>query len=187
MDEEIKKALEVLRGGGTILCPTDTIWGISCDATNESAVEKIFKIKEREPSRSMIVLVDDEKWLNKYLKEVPALAWDLIEMSERPLTIIYDDARGIAKNAIAADGSVAIRVCRDEFCKKLLYKLGKPMVSTSANISGIPAPQSFDEIDERILADVDYVVNWRQSEHTKAQASSIIRLRMNGEVEVIRK
>jgi L-threonylcarbamoyladenylate synthase len=187
MEEEIRKALEALRTGGTILCPTDTIWGISCDATSKEAVEKIYAVKERDPSKSLIVLVDDEKWLNKYLKEVPAMAWDLIEMSEKPLTIIYDDARGLAPNAIAADGSVAIRVCRDEFLRRLIHKFGKPIVSTSANISGRPSPSSFSEIDERVLAAVDHVVNWRQEERGHASASSIIRIKLSGEVKVIRK
>jgi L-threonylcarbamoyladenylate synthase len=187
MEAEIQKALQVLRGGGTILCPTDTVWGISCDATNKDAVEKIFKIKERDPSKSMIVLVDDEKFLNKYLKEVPELAWDLVEMAERPLTIIYDDARGLAANVIGPDGSIAIRVCKDEFCKKLIHKFGRPIVSTSANKSGDPAPLHFAEIEGAILAGVDYVVNWRQDEHQDSSPSSIIKLKMNGQVQVIRK
>ena len=187
MEEEIKKALEVLRSGGTILCPTDTVWGISCDATNKDAVEKIYRIKKREPQKSMIVLIDDEKFLNKYLKEVPAMAWDLIEMSEKPITIIYDDARGLAPNAIAEDGTVAIRVCKDEFCKKLIYRFGKPIVSTSANLSGERTPGNFSEIKKEILTAVDRVVNWRQEDGSIGKASSIVRLKMNGEVEVIRK
>lgn len=187
MEAEIQKALQVLRAGGTILCPTDTVWGISCDATNKDAVEKIFKIKERDPSKSMIVLVDDEKFLNKYLKEVPELAWDLVEMTEKPLTIIYDDARGFAPNVIGPDGSIAIRVCKDEFCKKLIHKFGRPIVSTSANISGSPTPLNFAEIAETILSGVDYVVNWRQHESHDSAPSSIIKLKMNGQIQVIRK
>lgn len=187
MESEIQKALSVLRSGGIILCPTDTVWGLSCDATNKDAVEKIYKIKERDPSKSLILLIDDEKFLNKYLKEVPSLAWDLLEITENPLTIIYDDARNLAPNAIASDGSVAIRVCKDEFCKKLIHKFGRPIVSTSANLSGEDTPECFGEIDEKILAAVDHVVNWRQNDNTKGKASSIIKMKMNAEIQVIRK
>ena len=187
MEGEIQKALRVLRSGGTILCPTDTLWGISCDATNPIAVEKIFKIKERDPSKGLIVLIDDEKWLNKYVKEVPAIAWDLIEISDKPLSIIYDNARGIAANALATDGSIAIRLCKDESCKKLIYKFGKPIISTSANSSGDPAPQKFSDINTEILSAVDYVVNWRQHETTTNSASSLIKLKLNGEIKIIRK
>ena len=187
METEIQKTLTILRSGGTILCPTDTVWGISCDATNEAAVEKIFRIKERDPSKSMIILIDDEKWLNKFLKEVPAMAWDLVEMNKKPLTIVYESAQGLAKNAIAADGSVAIRVCRDEFCRMLIRKFGRPIVSTSANISGQNAPCNFHNIDKNVLAGVDYVVNWRQDEMADTKPSSVIKIKMNGEVEVIRK
>ena len=187
MESEIQKALQVLRSGGIILCPTDTVWGISCDATNASAVEKIYKLKERDPSKSMILLIDDEKFLNKYLKEVPELAWDLIEMAENPLTIIYDDAINLPSNVIAYDKSVAFRVCKDEFCKKLIYKLGKPIVSTSANRSGDDTPEIFSEISDLIVANVDYIVNWRQNDHKNVKPSSIMKLKMNGEVTVIRK
>lgn len=187
MEEEIKKSLEVLKSGGTILYPTDTVWGLGCDATNREAVDKIFKIKQRVESKSLIVLVDNEQKLNKYLKDVPAVAWDLIEFSEKPITIIYPDARGLASNAIAGDGSVGIRLTKDEFCKRLIGKLNKPIISTSANISGQPTPSNFSEISPEIIKSVDYVVNWRQHEKKNPPPSTIIKLAMNGEFTIIRK
>jgi L-threonylcarbamoyladenylate synthase len=187
MEQEIIKALEVLKAGGTILYPTDTVWGLGCDATNSEAVDKIFKIKQRSESKSLIVLVDNEQKLNKYLEDVPAMAWDLIEFTEKPLTIIYPGARGLAPNAIAEDGSVAIRLTKDEFCKKLIGKFNKPIISTSANISGQPTPSSFREISPGILNSVDHVVNWRQNETNNPPPSTIIKLAMNGEFTIIRK
>jgi L-threonylcarbamoyladenylate synthase len=187
MDSEIKRALETLKAGGIILYPTDTVWGLGCDATNSNAVEKIFRIKKRNESKSLIVLLDQDIKLNKYVKEVPALAWDLIEFSDKPLTIVYDNVTNMAHNAIAADGSAAIRITKDEFCKKLIYKLGKPLISTSANISGEVSPANFGEIDGEILRQVDYIVGLRQHEKTKSVASSIIKLKNNGEVSIIRK
>lgn len=187
MEEEIKKALEVLKEGGTILYPTDTVWGIGCDATNKDAVAKVYKIKEREESKSLIVLLDNEQKLNKYLNDVPGVAWDLIEFTEKPLTIIYPGARGLAPNAIAEDGSVGIRITKDEFCKKLIYKFNKPIISTSANISGKPTPRNFSEIPDAIKKGVDYVVNYRQHEKNNPPPSTIIQLQMNGEFKIIRK
>lgn len=187
MENDIQKCLEVLRKGGIILYPTDTVWGIGCDAKNEKAVQRIYEIKKRTDSKSMIILIDHEDQLNKYVRDVPAVAWDLIELSENPLTIIYDDGGSLAPNVLAEDKSVAIRVCKDEFCKKLIYKLGKPIVSTSANISGEPTPQTFDEISDVIKKAVDYVVTLRHHEQKKSQPSKIIRLRNNGEIKIIRK
>lgn len=187
MDEEIRKAIEVLKAGGTVLYPTDTVWGIGCDATNKEAVDKVYKIKQRSESKSLIVLVDNDQKLNKYLKDVPAIAWDLIEFADKPLTIIYPDARGLAPNAIAEDGTVAIRLTSDEFCKKLIGKFNKPIISTSANISGEATPQSFSAISPDILKSVDYVVNWRQHEKNNPPPSTIIQLQMNGEIKIIRK
>ena len=187
MEEEIKKALEVLQKGGTILCPTDTIWGISCDATDQEAVEKILTIKGRDPEKGLIVLMDDEKWLNKYLKEVPAQAWDLIELSDKPITIIYDSPLGLAKNVTGTDNTAAIRICKDDFCKRLIYKFGKPIVSTSANLSGEVSPGSFHEISETIKKNVDHIVKLRQNESMRSIASSIVRIKLNGEIQVIRK
>ena len=187
MQEEITKAIEILKSGGTILYPTDTIWGIGCDATNKEAVKKVFEIKGRAESKSLIILIDNETKLNRYLKDIPALAYDLIDCSEKPLTIIYSDAKNLAKNVINEDGSIGIRIVKDEFCKKLIEKFGKPIVSTSANISGDPTPECFKEINPIILSRVDYVVNLRQNETSKNQPSGIIKLGMSGEVKVIRK
>lgn len=184
--EEVNKALEVLKSGGLLLYPTDTIWGIGCDATNKEAVDKIFKLKKREEIKSMIVLVDLEQKLNRYLKEVPEIAWDLIENSDKPLTIIYPDATGLASNLIHEDGSIAIRVVKDEFCNKLINRFGKPIVSTSANISGEATPETFKDISASILHGVDYVVNLRQNESGIVKPSTIIKLAMNGEIKIIR-
>jgi len=187
MEEEIKNALEVLRKGGTILYPTDTVWGIGCDARNKDAVAKVFRIKQRAEYKSMVTLVCDSTMLNRYVKEVPEVAWDLIEAADRPLTIIYPDARMLAENVIAADGSVGIRLVKDEFCKNLIHKFGKPIVSTSANISGEEAPSAFNEIKIDILNNVDYIVNLRRNDNSSIQPSTIIKVAMNGEFKIIRK
>jgi len=188
MEEELKKTLEILKKGGTILYPTDTVWGIGCDARNKEAVNKIFKIKERAEYKSMVVLVCDDKMINRYVKDVPAIAWDLIESAaDDPLTIIYPDGRMLAENIIAADGSVGIRIVKDEFCKNLIHKFGKPIVSTSANISGDPTPITFSNINNKIMNKVDYIVNLRQNEVNNPKPSTIIKVAMNGEVKIIRK
>ena len=187
INQEIKTCLGVLQRGGLILYPTDTVWGIGCDATNEIAVSKIFKLKKRELSTSVLVLLDHEGKLLSYVKEVPEAAWDLIEFSQKPLTIVYDSAKNLAKNVIAKDGTVGIRITRDEFCKRLIEKFRKPIVSTSANISGVPVPANFDSIDPEIISGVDYVVNLRQHEKANATPSTIIRLKVNGEFKMIRK
>jgi len=187
MDEEIKNALAVLHKGGTILYPTDTVWGIGCDARNKEAVNKLFKIKQRAEYKSMVVLVCDDKMINRYVKEVPAVAWDLIEAAEEPLTLIYPDGRMLAENIIAADGSVGIRIVKDEFCKTLIHKFGKPIVSTSANISGEASPHSFNDIKLDIMNNVDYIVNLRQKETNNTKPSTIIKIAMNGEFKILRK
>ncbi len=187
MEEEIKNALAVLHKGGAILYPTDTVWGIGCDARNKEAVNKIFKLKQRAEYKSMVVLVCDEKMVNRYVKEVPAVAWDLIESAEEPLTIIYPDGRMLAENIIAADGSVGIRIVKDEFCKKLIHKFGKPIVSTSANVSGEKSPNSFNDIKLDIMNKVDYIVSLRQKEINNTKPSTIIKIAMNGEIKIIRK
>lgn len=187
LEQEINNALNTLRAGGTILYPTDTVWGIGCDATNKGAIEKIFRIKQREDSKCMLMLVSDDRMLNRYVKEVPFIAWDLIDAMDKPLTIIYDEIRGIAPNAIAQDGSAGFRIASDEFCRKLISKFGKPIISTSANITGIPTPHNFSEINPAIIQAVDYVVNFNQHNHTKASASSIIKLKNNGEFVILRK
>jgi L-threonylcarbamoyladenylate synthase len=184
---EIKKCVDVLGRGGLILYPTDTIWGIGCDATNESAVEKIFRLKKRSDSKSMIILLDNEVKLQSYVREVPEVAWDLIEFAEKPLTIVYDGGKNLANNLIAQDGSIGIRVTKDDFCKMLISKFRKPIVSTSANISGNEPPPSFSYIDQAIIEGVDYVVNLRQSETSRNSPSSIIKLGAKGELKMIRK
>ncbi len=185
MIEEVKACVTVLRKGGTILYPTDTIWGIGCDATNDVAVKKIFEIKKRPTSKAMVILVSQISQLEMYA-EIPEMAWDLVEFAENPLTIVYPGAKRISPALISEDGSIAIRVVKDEFCKMLINTIRKPLVSTSANISGELAPAFFDEITEDIKTQVDYVVPLRQSEHRKATPSRIMKLGMNGAIEIIR-
>lgn len=195
LEHELQNSLKVLREGGILVYPTDTIWGIGCDATHEKAVEKIFTLKKRNESKSLIVLVSDEGMLNRFVKDVPELAWELIDATEdayepgKPLTIIYDSPRGFAKNILAADGSVGIRLVnkeRSEFCHRLIHKFGKPIVSTSANISGLPAPADFSEIDDAIISGADYTVNKQIAGPGHQTASSVIKLRSNGEFIIIR-
>jgi L-threonylcarbamoyladenylate synthase len=186
MQEDIKKALEVLRKGGVILYPTDTVWGLGCDATNPDAVGRIYKIKKREDSKSMLVLIDHNGRLASYVREVPEIAWELIEAAVTPLTIIYPGAKNLAKNLVAEDGSIGIRISDDEFCQELIKKFGKPLVSTSANISGEKTPAVFSEISEEIKESVDYVIEWRQDDYTKKPPSSIIKLGEGGLFKIIR-
>ncbi len=185
-NEEIKKAVEVMRNGGVILYPTDTIWGIGCDATNEEAVKKVYEIKKRADSKALICLVDSEAKIDFYVKDVPPVAWDLIELSTKPLTVIYDGARNLAPNLLAEDGSVGIRVTNEEFSKQLCFRFRKAVVSTSANISGEPSPKSFTDISDEIKNAVDYIVGVRQNEKGGAKPSSIIKLGAGGVVQVIR-
>ncbi|WP_339739230.1 L-threonylcarbamoyladenylate synthase [uncultured Sunxiuqinia sp.] len=186
MHNDIKKALEVLHSGGIILYPTDTIWGIGCDATNEKAVERIYQIKKREDSKSMLVLMENINFLSRYVEEVPEIAYDLIELSDKPLTIIYPGAKNLAKNLIARDGTMGIRISSEDFTRQLIQRFKKPIVSTSANISGTPAPAVFHEITQEILAAVDYVVEYRQEDSNPATPSSIIKLGVGGEIEIVR-
>ncbi|MGL4332973.1 MAG: L-threonylcarbamoyladenylate synthase [Bacteroidales bacterium] len=186
MNEEIKKACEVMQAGGVILYPTDTIWGIGCDATNEDAVKRVYEIKKRVDSKALIVLIDRDVKLQFYVDEVPEIAYDLIEYSEKPLTIIYDGARNLAKNLLAEDGSVGIRITKEAFSSKLCERFKKAIVSTSANISGEIAPANFDEVSDEIKKSVDYIVNYRQDDKTKAKPSGIIKLGRSCEVKVIR-
>lgn len=187
MNETLKKAVEVLRQGGVILYPTDTIWGLGCDATNAAAVQRIYDIKQRANSKAMLVLIDSSAKLQSYVREVPDIAWDLIDLSEKPLTIIYSGAKNLAENLVAEDGSIGIRITRETFSKRLCEQFRKPIVSTSANISNTTAPKSFSEIDENIKNNVDYIVDYRQNEKIKATASSIIKLEVNGQITIIRK
>ncbi|NLJ21398.1 MAG: threonylcarbamoyl-AMP synthase [Bacteroidales bacterium] len=186
LQEEIRKAVEVLRQGGTILYPTDTVWGIGCDATNEEAVRKVYEIKRRSDSKALLVLVDSASKIPSYVDEVPDMAWQLIEITEKPLTIIYPEAKNLATNLIAADHSIGIRVTRELFSKTLCEQFRKPIVSTSANISGKPTPSNFSQIDEEIKSAVDYVVNWRQDEKSEPQPSSIIKLDKGNVIQIIR-
>ena len=178
--DEAKKCIEVMRKGGVILYPTDTVWGIGCDATNADAVKRVYEIKRRNDSKAMLLLVDSADRLARYVGNVPAVAWDLIELTTKPLTIIYDGARNLAPDLIAEDGSVGIRVTSELFSKELCYRFQKAVVSTSANISGEPTPNNFSEISQEIIDAVDYVVNYKQLEKGTAKSSSIIKLKENG-------
>ena len=185
MNLEIKKSCAVLKNGKTLLYPTDTVWGLGCDATNETAVAKIYDIKQREESKSLIILVDSLEMLRNYVENVPLKALEIIETSKKPITIIYNNPQGLAKNVIANDNTVAIRIVKDKFCQALIIELGKPIVSTSANISGDRTPKTFKEIDGAILDSVDYVVNLRRNE-TALNSSRIIRILDANEIEVLR-
>ena len=184
--EDIKAAVECMKKGGVILYPTDTVWGIGCDATNAEAVARIYKIKKREESKAMICLVDSDNRIQRYVRDVPEVAWDVMNLSTKPTTVILDGANGLAENLIAEDGSIAMRITQEEFSKQLCYRMQKPIVSTSANISGEPAAQNYKDISEEILNAVDYVCKSRRNEHKPHHPSSIIRLRQNGEVTIIR-
>lgn len=186
MDQTIKQAVDVLRSGGVILYPTDTIWGIGCDATNPEAVSKIYKIKQREDSKSMLVLIDQPGRIPSYISEVPDIAWDLIDLADKPLTIIYSGAKNLAKNLVAQDGSIGIRVVKHDFCQRLIQRFGKPIVSTSANISGNPSPKGFYDIDESIKKLVDFIVPEKFDNPISNKPSGIIMLGPKGQIKVIR-
>ncbi len=185
-EDDIRKAVETMRNGGVILYPTDTVWGIGCDATNAEAVEKVYRIKHRDDSKALICLVDSDARLQRYVRNVPEVAWDLLELAETPTTVILDNAVNLAPNLIAADGTIAMRITREPFSKELCYRFQKPVVSTSANISGEPAAQNYRDISEELLAAVDYVCFSRRQEHKPHKPSSIIKLSENGEVKIIR-
>ena len=187
LEDDIKKAVEVMRKGGVILYPTDTVWGIGCDATNAEAVARVYEIKHREDSKAMICLVDNDNRLQRYVRNVPDVAWQLFDCAEDPTTIILDGAINLAPNLIAEDGSIAMRITREEFSKQLCYRFQKPIVATSANISGEPTAQNYCDISQEIIDAVDYVCWTRRQEHKPHKPSSIIRLREDGQVEIIRK
>jgi len=187
LKDEINKALEVLQAGGLILYPTDTIWGIGCDATNPDAVEKIFKLKGRDAGKSLIILLDTENKLQSYVQEVPDIAFDLIEYAENPLTIIYSGAKNLAKNVIHQDGSIGIRVVKHQFCQGLIQRFRKPLVSTSANLSGEPSPANFYEISDEIKAGVDYIVQLEQEDMAQKKASTIMKIEPDGRFAFIRR
>ncbi|MGS2761736.1 L-threonylcarbamoyladenylate synthase [Sinomicrobium sp. M5D2P9] len=186
MQDEINNAVSVLREGGLLLYPTDTVWGIGCDATNAEAVAKVYELKKRPDAKALICLVSDVPMLEKYIPEIADVIYDIIDLATRPTTIIYDNPVGIAPNLVAPDNTLAIRVASDTFCQRLIRKFGKPLVSTSANISGAPTPQSYAEISDEILKGVDYVVNLHR-ENKGGQPSSIIKISKDGVVKIIRK
>lgn len=185
--EDIRKAIDVMRRGGIILYPTDTIWGIGCDATNAEAVSKVYQIKQRADAKALITLVDSEAKVEAYVQDVPSMAWDLIDNSQKPLTIIYDHPRYLAPNLLAPDGSAAIRITREPFSQQLCLQFRRPIVSTSANISGQPSPQNFADISDEIRQAVDYICTSRQQERQPAQPSSIIKLSEGNVIKIIRK
>lgn len=186
MIEDIKKACQVMSQGGVILYPTDTVWGIGCDATNEEAVRRVYDIKQRADSKAMLVLVDSPVKVDFYVEDVPSVAWDLIELADKPLTIIYSGARNLAPNLLAEDGSVGIRVTNEDFSRRLCQQFRKAVVSTSANISGQPGASCFSEISEEIKSAVDYIVNFRQDDMSRPKPSSIIKLGKGGVIKIIR-
>ncbi|AVR45817.1 threonylcarbamoyl-AMP synthase [Christiangramia fulva] len=185
-DQEVQNCLDVIKKGGVILYPTDTVWGIGCDATNADAIDRIYEIKKREESKALITLVSNFKMLEQYVEEVPEMAYDILKYAKKPTTIIYDKPIRIADNLVGEDDSLGIRVVRDAFCSELIKKMRRPLVSTSANISGEPTPESFDQISPQILKEVDYVVNLQRSKKS-SKPSSIIKLSNDGQVKVIRK
>lgn len=187
MHDDIQKSLEVLKNGGVILYPTDTIWGIGCDATNEEAVKRIYSIKKREDSKSMLVLMENPALLDRYVDDVPEIAWDLVEITTTPLTVIYPKAKNLAPNLIAEDGSIGIRFTKETFTSQLLQRFRRPLVSTSANISGEKSPLIFAEITDEIKSQVDYIVGYRQDDVVPAKPSSIIKLGPGGRIDIIRK
>ena len=190
-EEDIKRAVETMRKGGVILYPTDTVWGIGCDATNVEAVKRVYAIKQRDDSKALICLVDSDARMQRYFRNVPDVAWQLVdslkEGNTKPTTLILDGAINLAENLIAEDGSIGIRITNEPFSKELCYRFQKAIVSTSANISGEPAAQNYCDIDPRIIEAVDYVCWSRRQEHQPHTPSSIIKLKEDGEVEIIRK
>ena len=190
-EEDIKQAVETMRKGGVILYPTDTVWGIGCDATNAEAVKRVFEIKQREDSKALICLVDSDARMQRYFRNVPDVAWQLVDglkdSDAKPTTLVLDGAVNLAENLIAEDGSVGMRITNEPFSKELCYRFQKAIVSTSANISGEPAAQNYCDIDPRIIEAVDYVCWSRRQEHKPHTPSSIIKLKENGEVTIIRK
>lgn len=190
-EEDIRRAVETMRKGGVILYPTDTVWGIGCDATNAEAVKRVYEIKQRDDSKALICLVDSDARMQRYFRNVPDVAWQLIdslkEGDAKPTTLILDGAINLAENLVAEDGSVGMRITNEPFSKELCYRFQKAIVSTSANISGEPAAQNYCDIDQRIIDAVDYVCWSRRQEHKPHTPSSIIKLKENGEVTIIRK
>jgi len=186
IQDEISRALDVLNRGGIILYPTDTVWAIGCDATKPEAVSKILELKQRKESKGLVVLVDIPSRITSYVREVPEMAWDLVELADKPLTIIYPGAKNLASNVVTPDGSIGIRVVSSSFCQRLAARFKRPIVSTSANVSGKPTPKSFDEIEGIIKTGVDFVVPQEFDNPVSSKPSSVIRLGLTGEIEIIR-
>ncbi len=185
--EDIKNAIDVMRKGGIILYPTDTVWGIGCDATNAEAVAKVYKIKQRDDSKALICLADSVDRVQRYVRDVPSVAWDLMEIADKPTTVILNGAVNLAPNLIAEDGSIGLRITNEEFSKELCYRFQKPIVSTSVNISGEPAAQNYCDIVPEILEAADYVCWTRRQEHKPHKPSSIVKISRDGQVTIIRK
>lgn len=186
INTEVHNAYEIIKNGGIILYPTDTVWGIGCDATNEDAIKKIYALKQREETKSMIVLTNGERMIHNIFKEIPEVAWQILDLSEKPTTLILDNPRNIAKNIIAEDNTLGVRMVSEPFCFKLMERMKKPLVSTSANISGMFTPKTFKEISPEILKGVDYVVNLQHDKVCK-NPSTIIKIGLDSQVKIIRK
>ena len=183
---EVNESLGVIKRGGLLLYPTDTVWGIGCDATNADAIDKIYALKKRKESKALICLVSDMKMLNQFVEEIPEVAYNILKYADQPTTIIYDKPIRVAENLVGEDNTLGIRIVQDEFCRSLIKKMGRPLVSTSANISGEKTPMRFPEISQPILEEVDYIVNL-QRKHKSTKSSTIIRLSNDGQVKVLRK
>jgi L-threonylcarbamoyladenylate synthase len=186
-EEDIKESLNALRKGRIILYPTDTIWGLGCDPTSESAVDSIFKLKSREENKSLIILADGISMIERYVKDIPEIIYELIEVSDTPLTIIYPGGKNLAQGVCSDDGSIGIRICKDEFCSELISRFRKPIVSTSANFSGKSSPGNFNEIEKNLIGKVDYVVKYRQDDRSKNSASPVIKINKDGSIKILRK
>jgi L-threonylcarbamoyladenylate synthase len=185
INTEVHNAYEAIKNGGIILYPTDTVWGIGCDATNPEAVKKIYELKQREETKSMIVLVNGDRMIYNVFNDIPEVAWQIIELTDKPTTLILDNPRNVAKNLVAEDNTLGVRLVKEPFCYKLMERMKRPLVSTSANISGMPTPSSFKEIDHHILDGVDYIVNLHH-EKIAAKPSTIIKIGNDLQVKVIR-
>lgn len=186
-DTDIKQALETLRAGGLVLYPTDTIWGIGCDATNPEAIERVYQLKGRTAEKSLIVLLENDNQLQSYVQDVPDVAYSLVEYADKPLTIVYDRAKNLPENLVANDGSIAIRVVKHPFCERLLQRFHRPIVSTSANLSGQPSPKNFDDIDQAIKDGVDYIVEFGQQDEAAYPPSTVMKLSTDGKFSFLRR
>jgi L-threonylcarbamoyladenylate synthase len=186
-DEDIRESLITLRKGGIILYPTDTIWGLGCDPSNDAAINRIIKLKSRGENKSLIILADGLPMVERYVTEIPEIVYELAEVSDTPLTIIYPKGKNLAAAVYGDDDSIAIRICHDEFCRELISRFRKPVVSTSANLSGYPSPSNFSEIEKNLIDKVDYVVKYRQNDRSKRIASPVIKVNHDGTIKIIRK